>query len=75
MPHLFVFRRRLKADIALLGLHPTDTQKAAIQRQQNSLQRKIEAWRRVQALYTPAVQLLHAYSFQSSSPVKDLQLS
>ncbi|KAG1868451.1 hypothetical protein F4604DRAFT_1881562 [Suillus subluteus] len=59
-------QRRLKADIAQLGLHATDTQKAAIQHQQNSLQRKIDAWRHVQALYTPAVQLLHSYSFQSS---------
>lgn len=66
VPHLFVRRRRLQADITQLGLHPTDTQKATVQRQQNSLQRKIDAWRRIQALYTPAVQLLHSYPFQSS---------
>ncbi|KAG1824460.1 uncharacterized protein BJ212DRAFT_1475761 [Suillus subaureus] len=56
----------LQADMAHLGLHPTDTQKATTQHQQNSLQCKINAWRHIQALYTPAVQLLHSYSSQSS---------
>lgn len=50
-------RRRLKADIGKQG-HTTDIQKAAIQQQRNSLQRKIDAWKRIQALYTPAAQLL-----------------
>ncbi|KAG1852201.1 hypothetical protein F4604DRAFT_1883522 [Suillus subluteus] len=59
-------QRRLQADIAHLGLHPTDTQKATIQRQRNSLQRKIDAWRRIQALYTPTVQLLLSDLSQSS---------
>ncbi|KAG1884343.1 hypothetical protein F4604DRAFT_1878735 [Suillus subluteus] len=38
-------QRRLKADIAKLGMYATDTQKATIQHQQNSLQRKIDAWK------------------------------
>ncbi|KAG2122502.1 hypothetical protein DEU56DRAFT_873615 [Suillus clintonianus] len=59
-------QRRLKADITNLGIHATDTQKSTIQHQRNSLQRKIDAWKRVQALYTPAVQLLHSDSFQPS---------
>ncbi|KAJ8584343.1 hypothetical protein M405DRAFT_866304 [Rhizopogon salebrosus TDB-379] len=53
-------QRRLKADIAALGLHATDSQRATLQRQQNSLQRKVDGWRRVQALYTPVVQLLNS---------------
>ncbi|KAG2155314.1 uncharacterized protein EDB93DRAFT_1239208 [Suillus bovinus] len=58
---------RLKADVAQLGLHPTDTQKATIQHQRNSLQHKINVWRHIQALYIPAVQLLHLSLFQSST--------
>ncbi|KAH7918603.1 hypothetical protein BV22DRAFT_1024324 [Leucogyrophana mollusca] len=53
-------QRRLKADARALGQHATATQKAAIQRSRNTLQRKIDAWRRIQALYTPAVQLLRS---------------
>jgi hypothetical protein len=33
-------------------------QMAAIQRLQNSLQWKIDAWKHIQMLYTPAIQLL-----------------
>ncbi|KAG1855306.1 hypothetical protein F4604DRAFT_1932369 [Suillus subluteus] len=50
----------LKVDIGKQGLHATDTQMAAIQRLQNSLQRKIDAWKRIQTLYNPEVQLLES---------------
>ncbi|KAG1864793.1 hypothetical protein F4604DRAFT_1882005 [Suillus subluteus] len=48
------------------GIDLEGEQYATIQRQQNSLQRKIDAWKRVQALYAPAVQLLHSDSSQPS---------
>lgn len=38
-----------------LGNHVTDTQKGNLQRQRNTLQRKIDAWRTTQALYMPVV--------------------
>ncbi|KAG1837469.1 hypothetical protein C8R48DRAFT_751632 [Suillus tomentosus] len=51
-------QRQLKVDVAKQALHATDAQMTTIQRLRNSLQRKIEAWKRFQILYTPAVQLL-----------------
>ncbi|KAG1846735.1 hypothetical protein F4604DRAFT_1884128 [Suillus subluteus] len=49
---------RFKSDIALRGAHPTDRQNTAVVRQQNTLRRKVDAWKQVQLLYTPAAQLL-----------------
>lgn len=51
-------RRRFKSDFALRGAHQTDRQKTVLVRQQNALQRKVDAWKGVQLLYTPAAQFL-----------------
>ncbi|KAG1839753.1 hypothetical protein DFJ58DRAFT_718504 [Suillus subalutaceus] len=53
-------QRRLKVDIMKQGLHATDTQMGTVQRLRNALQHKIDTWKRIQALYTPAVQLLES---------------
>ncbi|KAG1760085.1 hypothetical protein EV702DRAFT_1208029 [Suillus placidus] len=53
-------QRRLKVDIAKQGQHATNTQMGTVQRLRNALQRKIDTWQRIQALYTPAVQLLQS---------------
>ncbi|KAG2031014.1 hypothetical protein BDR03DRAFT_1016548, partial [Suillus americanus] len=53
-------QRRLKADIAKQGPHATDMQKGAVQRLWNALQHKIDTWKRIQTLYTPAVQLIES---------------
>ncbi|KAG1908283.1 uncharacterized protein F5891DRAFT_973731 [Suillus fuscotomentosus] len=42
--------------IKTLGNHITDTQKANLQHQRNTLQYKIESWRMTQVLYMPVVQ-------------------
>ncbi|KAG2743573.1 hypothetical protein P692DRAFT_201723247, partial [Suillus brevipes Sb2] len=51
-------RRRFKSDLSSRGAQATDRQKTILVRQQNALQRKVDAWKRVQLLYTPAAQLL-----------------
>jgi hypothetical protein len=51
-------RQRLKVDIANMSLHPTDNQKTAIQTRITSLQRRIDAWARIQELYIPVVSQL-----------------
>ncbi|KIK42376.1 hypothetical protein CY34DRAFT_83691, partial [Suillus luteus UH-Slu-Lm8-n1] len=51
-------QRRFKSDITLRGEHPTDRQKTVAVRQRNTLRRKVDAWKQVQLLYTPAAQLL-----------------
>ncbi|OBZ68235.1 hypothetical protein A0H81_12000 [Grifola frondosa] len=48
-------QRRLKVDAAALGQHATDLQRAKLIERQNTLQRKIDAWREVQLLYMPGV--------------------
>ncbi|KAG0696144.1 hypothetical protein DFH29DRAFT_1004825 [Suillus ampliporus] len=47
-----------RSDIALQGAHPTDRQKTAVVYQQNTLQCKVDAWKQVQLLYTPAAQFV-----------------
>jgi hypothetical protein len=61
-----VNRRRLQVEIGKQGAHTTDTQMGTVQRLRNALQRKIDTWKRIQTLYTPAVQLLES-RFESPS--------
>lgn len=65
-------RRRLKANISKQGLHATDMQMAAIQQLRNALQRKIDAWKRIQMLYTPEVQLLESTINTPSRHMSDI---
>ncbi|KAG2139540.1 hypothetical protein BD769DRAFT_1350679 [Suillus cothurnatus] len=51
-------QRRLRADKAACGLHATDTQQGKLVEQSNSLQRRIEAWVKIQALYMPNISAL-----------------
>ena len=51
-------RRKLRFDISNLGLHATALQRAKVQERTNGLQRRIESWRDVQAIYIPSVALL-----------------
>lgn len=51
-------RRRFKSDFSLQGAHQTDRQKTVLLQQRNALQRKVDAWKGVQLLYTPAAQFL-----------------
>ncbi|KAG2122912.1 hypothetical protein DEU56DRAFT_873540 [Suillus clintonianus] len=51
-------RHRFKSDFSLQGGHQTDRQKTFLVRQRNALQCKVDAWKGVQLLYTPAAQFL-----------------
>jgi hypothetical protein len=53
-------RCRLRADAAALGSNATDAQKLKVYTRSSALQRKIESWAQIQALYIPAVALLRA---------------
>ncbi|KAG1866481.1 hypothetical protein C8R48DRAFT_747671 [Suillus tomentosus] len=48
-------QQRLKTDMANASLHPTDKQKTAMQTRVTALQRRLDAWARVQELYMPIV--------------------
>ena len=50
-----ISRRRLKADVALLGDHATDIQRAKMLERQNLLRRRIDVWVQVQLLYMPGI--------------------
>ncbi|KAG1738676.1 uncharacterized protein EDB91DRAFT_1237718 [Suillus paluster] len=65
-------QRCLKANISKQGLHATDTQMAAIQQLWNALQRKIDAWKCIQMLYTPEVQLLESTINTPSRHMSDI---
>ncbi|KAG1817161.1 uncharacterized protein BJ212DRAFT_1576808 [Suillus subaureus] len=62
----------LKVDIGKQGLHTTDTQMGTVQRQWNTLQCKIDTWKHIQTLYTPAVQLLESRAKQPSHSTSDM---
>src|ERR1700712_4137808 len=59
------FRRRLRADKAGLGIHATDNQEGKLLQRSNSLQRRIEAWVKVQELYMPMVAALRMRDMSS----------
>ncbi|KAG1787040.1 hypothetical protein EV424DRAFT_1476780 [Suillus variegatus] len=48
-------QRHLRADKAGCGLHATDTQQGKLVERSNALQRRIEAWVKIQALYMPNI--------------------
>ncbi|KAG2095919.1 uncharacterized protein F5147DRAFT_584378, partial [Suillus discolor] len=52
-------RQRLKMDIVSASLHPMDKQKSNMQLRITTLQRRLDAWARVQELYMPVVSQLH----------------
>jgi hypothetical protein len=73
------FRRRLRANAAALSSHATDAQKTKVYTQGNTLQRKIDSWMQIQALYIPVVAPLRfAQTSQSQcnepKKVEDLEL-
>ncbi|KAG2112875.1 hypothetical protein DEU56DRAFT_874348 [Suillus clintonianus] len=51
-------QRRLRAEKAGLGIHATDIQEGKVVQRSNSLQRRIEAWVKVQELYMPMIAAL-----------------
>ncbi|KAG2144545.1 hypothetical protein DEU56DRAFT_883917 [Suillus clintonianus] len=53
-------QRRLRADNGSLGQHATNEQQTKILARSNSLQRRIEAWTKIQVLYMPSVSQLRA---------------
>lgn len=65
----FMTRHHLKVYCEKQGRHPTDTQLGTIQRLQNALKHKIDTWRRLQMLYTPAAQLME---FGAKLPTSDV---
>ncbi|KAG1790740.1 hypothetical protein EV424DRAFT_1476101 [Suillus variegatus] len=48
-------QQRLKTDMANASLHPMDKQKTTMQTRVTALQRRLDAWARVQELYMPIV--------------------
>ncbi len=63
-------RARLKKEVADLGNHPTDRQKANIQQKCNCLRRRIEAWFTIQGVYMPASTVQRMTLATSSTPVQ-----
>jgi hypothetical protein len=59
-PDDYDIRYSYAANIAKLGPHATDLQKAKILERSNTLRRKIDAWFTIQQLYIPAVALLRS---------------
>ncbi|KAH7919139.1 hypothetical protein BV22DRAFT_1134058 [Leucogyrophana mollusca] len=55
-------QRRLRELRNALGSHATDNQKTRVQQLSNALQRKIDAWASIQALYMPTVTILRSSS-------------
>ncbi|EMD32307.1 hypothetical protein CERSUDRAFT_68868 [Gelatoporia subvermispora B] len=62
-------QRRLREAIAKLGAHSTDLQRAKIKEQQNALQRRLDAWVQIQAVYMLFVPKLRQEA-QVSTPEK-----
>ncbi|KAF8993262.1 hypothetical protein BDZ89DRAFT_973013, partial [Hymenopellis radicata] len=61
---------RLKKEVAQLGNHPTDRQKANIQQKSNCLRRRIEAWFTIQGVYMPAATVRRISLATSATPVQ-----
>ncbi|KAG1770137.1 hypothetical protein EV702DRAFT_1181662 [Suillus placidus] len=61
-------QRRFKSDLSSRGAQATDRQKTILIWQQSAFQRKVEAWKRVQLLYTPAAQLLSSRMETGGNP-------
>ncbi|KAG1726701.1 uncharacterized protein EDB91DRAFT_1330919 [Suillus paluster] len=53
-------QRRMKADRAGLGVHATDNQEGKMLQRSNTLQRRIDAWGKMQELYMPFLATLRA---------------
>ncbi|KAG2028236.1 hypothetical protein BDR03DRAFT_1020076, partial [Suillus americanus] len=64
---------RLRSKFADVSLHDTDKQKATLQTQITSLQRRLEAWARIQELYMPAVCQLRHQSSEAIERVEELK--
>ncbi|KAG2096118.1 uncharacterized protein F5147DRAFT_584181 [Suillus discolor] len=64
-------QRRLHADIATLGQHSTDNQCTKILMRRNALQRRIDMWANIQALYMPTTPHLHSTGFITPSEDDD----
>lgn len=64
---IMMFRRRLRADIASLGQHSTDNQRTKILTRRNALQRRIDMWIDIQALYMPTTPYLRLTGFVTPS--------
>ncbi|KAJ3503382.1 hypothetical protein NLJ89_g8461 [Agrocybe chaxingu] len=63
-------QRRHAQDVATLGIHATDLQKAKVLEHANSLSQKIDAWISIQHLYMPTVALLRTRQASNiSTPV------
>ncbi|KAH7907679.1 hypothetical protein BJ138DRAFT_1116497 [Hygrophoropsis aurantiaca] len=60
-------QRRLRNDKANLGNHPTDIQLASLQQRSNALQRRIDAWKKIQLLYIPTVAILRAQEHRQNA--------
>jgi hypothetical protein len=63
-----LFRFRLALDQKNMGPHSTQLQRAKFLERSNSLRRRIENWRTLQALYIPGVSVLLARAAQDSPP-------
>ena len=58
--HLSCFRRSLRTEAGRLWEHALDRQKTKLLLRSNALQRKIDAWSRIQLLYCPSVARLRS---------------
>ncbi|OBZ68735.1 hypothetical protein A0H81_11116 [Grifola frondosa] len=64
-------QRRLRSDVASLGQHATDLQRAKVQERRNMLQRQLDGWSEIQQLYMPGVIPLRGRvtSSQGAAPI------
>lgn len=66
--HFCMFRRRLAADTAALGLHATTGQLSKLQERSNRLRRRIAAWITTQTLFMPEATRERAKAAQRAGP-------
>ncbi|KAG2099572.1 uncharacterized protein F5147DRAFT_747267 [Suillus discolor] len=52
-------QRRLRADKSRHGIHVTDNQQGKLLKRSNALQRRIDAWSKIQELYMPNIAAMH----------------
>jgi hypothetical protein len=68
----FCFRRRLVRDRNAVGMHASPLQRAKLLERSSVLQRKIDGWRAIQAIYLPGADILRTRA-QRSTPVGVVQ--
>ncbi|KAG1787941.1 uncharacterized protein HD556DRAFT_1538926 [Suillus plorans] len=68
-------QQRLRADKARCGLHVTDTQQGKLLERSNALQRRIDAWVKIQELYMPNIAAIRLSDKETSADTTSVPTS